>query len=78
LEDTIVLAESAIKGKPNLGQILKNKVKESTGKVVVACCGPSDLNADLRSHISDQIDPEAVRRGIMKGVVYLVTEDFEF
>jgi len=73
-----VVAEHARPGKPKLNAILAEEVEDSQGSVIVACCGPTSLNAVIRKAISQQIDPARIRRGDMRGTIALVSEEFHF
>ncbi|KAG0707711.1 ferric reductase like transmembrane component-domain-containing protein [Suillus ampliporus] len=77
-QDINVVAEYARPGKPKLERILADEVEQSKGSVVVACCGPTSLNAMVRKIIAAQIDPARVRRGDMRGSITLVSEEFEY
>lgn len=41
-------------------------------------CGPTSLNAMVRKIIAAQIDPSRIRRGDMRGMIALVSEEFEY
>ncbi|KAI5480795.1 ferric reductase transmembrane component 2 precursor [Pseudohyphozyma bogoriensis] len=77
-EDLDAMAELARPGHPKLGQILDDEVQRSTGKTIVACCGPVELNTTVRHLVSDRINIAKVLRGDPKGQVALVCEDFSF
>ncbi|OJA10566.1 hypothetical protein AZE42_03146 [Rhizopogon vesiculosus] len=77
-QDINVVAEHARPGKPKLDRILADEVEQSKGSVVVACCGPTSLNAMVRKIIAAQIDPARVWRGDMRGSISLVSEEFEY
>ncbi|KAH7914687.1 hypothetical protein BJ138DRAFT_999553 [Hygrophoropsis aurantiaca] len=76
--DVNAIAELARAGKPRLDRILADEVERSKGSVVVACCGPTSLNAVVRKIIAAQIDPSRLRRGDMRGSIALVSEEFEY
>lgn len=76
--DINVVAEHARPGKPKLDRILADEVEQSEGSVMVACCGPTSLNAMVRKIIAAQIDPGRVWRGDMRGSISLVSEEFEY
>ncbi|KAH7926310.1 hypothetical protein BV22DRAFT_365979 [Leucogyrophana mollusca] len=76
--DVNIIAEHARPGKPKLDRILADEVERSKGSVVVACCGPTSLNAMVRKIIAAQIDPGRIRRGDMRGSIALVSEEFEY
>ncbi|KAG2753223.1 hypothetical protein P692DRAFT_20723005 [Suillus brevipes Sb2] len=76
--DINVVAEHARPGKPKLDRILADEVEQSEGSVMVACCGPTSLNAMVRKIIVAQIDPGRVWRGDMRGSISLVSEEFEY
>ncbi|KAG1827242.1 uncharacterized protein BJ212DRAFT_1443366 [Suillus subaureus] len=76
--DIDVVAEHARPGKPKLDRILADEVEQSEGPVMVACCGPTSLNAMVRKIIAAQIDPGRVWRGDMRGSISLVSEEFEY
>lgn len=76
--DINVVAAHARPGKPKLDRILADEVEQSEGSVMVACCGPTSLNAMVRKIIAAQIDPGRVWRGDMRGSISLVSEEFEY
>ncbi|EIW80352.1 hypothetical protein CONPUDRAFT_137590 [Coniophora puteana RWD-64-598 SS2] len=76
--DLHVVSEHARPGKPKLDRILANEVEQSQGQVIVACCGPTSLNAMVRKVIARQIDPARIWRGDLRGSVALVSEEFEY
>ncbi|KAG9045189.1 hypothetical protein FS837_006859 [Tulasnella sp. UAMH 9824] len=78
LEDLAVVSETARPGKPKLDKILRDEVERAKGAVAVACCGPTSLNALTRKVVSSLIDPERIQRGDLRGLVTLVSEDFEW
>ena len=41
-------------------------------------CGPTSLNAMVRKTIAAQINPSRIRRGDMRGMIALVSEEFEY
>ncbi|KAG1756729.1 uncharacterized protein EDB91DRAFT_32712 [Suillus paluster] len=77
-QDINIVAELARPGKPKLDRILADEVEQSKGSVIVACCGPTSLNAMVRKIIAAQIDPARVWRGDMRGSITLVSEEFEY
>jgi len=76
--DLNIVSEHARPGKPKLNRILADEVEQSRGQVVVACCGPTSLNAMVRKTIASQIDPARIRKGDLRGSVALVSEEFEY
>ncbi|KIO23383.1 hypothetical protein M407DRAFT_244807 [Tulasnella calospora MUT 4182] len=78
LEDLAVVSETARPGKPKLDKILHDEVERAKGAVAVACCGPTSLNALTRKVVSSLIDPERIQRGDLRGLITLVSEDFEW
>ncbi|KAG8678430.1 hypothetical protein FRC09_019847, partial [Ceratobasidium sp. 395] len=54
-EDVGVVAEMARPGKPKLPRILADEVEKAGGEIIVACCGPTSLNAAMRKFVADQI-----------------------
>lgn len=72
-EDVGCVAELARPGKPKLARILADEVERAEGEVVVACCGPTSLNAAMRKIVSDQLDIGKVWRGDMSGSITLGT-----
>ncbi|EGN95939.1 hypothetical protein SERLA73DRAFT_185371 [Serpula lacrymans var. lacrymans S7.3] len=76
--DAGVVAEHARLGKPKLDRIIADEVEHSKGSVIVACCGPTSLNAMVRKIIAGQIDPGRIRRGDLRGSIVLVSEEFEY
>jgi hypothetical protein len=78
LRELAHVAEFARPGKPNIYGILRNEVEQSRGAVVVAVCGPTTLNTVVRKAISNLIDPGLVRKGDMRGMIDLVSEEFEY
>ncbi|KAG8790567.1 hypothetical protein FRC12_011533 [Ceratobasidium sp. 428] len=77
-EDVGVVAEMARPGKPKLPRILADEVEKAGGEIIVACCGPTSLNAAMRKFVADQIDVGKVWRGDMSGAIKLVSEDYEW
>ncbi|QRV85779.1 Ferric reductase like transmembrane component [Ceratobasidium sp. AG-Ba] len=77
-EDVNVVAEMARPGKPKLPRILADEVERAGGEIIVACCGPTSLNAAMRKFVADQIDVGKVWRGDMSGSIKLVSEDYEW
>ncbi|KAG0149940.1 hypothetical protein CROQUDRAFT_652916 [Cronartium quercuum f. sp. fusiforme G11] len=67
LED---LSEIVRTGRPELGEILGVELSRSTGRTVVACCGPSRLSGIVRGLVADR-----VREGKQ---VDIWTEDFSY
>jgi hypothetical protein len=43
-----------------------------------AGCGPTSLDALVRKIIAAKIDPARIRRGDMRGMITLVSEEFEY
>ncbi|KAF7976337.1 hypothetical protein HWV62_7072 [Athelia sp. TMB] len=78
LHDVSVVSEHARPGKPKLDRILADEVENSKGSVIVACCGPTSLNALVRKIIAAKIDPARIRHGDMRGMISLVSEEFEY
>ncbi|KAL5532743.1 hypothetical protein ACEPAF_4517 [Sanghuangporus sanghuang] len=76
--DLQIVSEWARPGKPKLGKILADEVECAKGRVAVACCGPTSLNALMRKYITQQIDPSRVARGDMRGSIDFIAEDFEY
>ena len=76
--DLQIVSEWARPGKPKLGRILQDEVEASKGRVAVACCGPTSLNALMRKYITQQIDPDRVAKGDMRGSIDFIAEDFEY
>ncbi|KAL5511241.1 hypothetical protein ACEPAH_4456 [Sanghuangporus vaninii] len=76
--DLQIVSEWARPGKPKLGKILADEVECAKGRVAVACCGPTSLNALMRKYITQQIDPSRVGRGDMRGSIDFIAEDFEY
>ncbi|KAI6045785.1 ferric reductase like transmembrane component-domain-containing protein [Pisolithus marmoratus] len=73
-----IMSEHARPGKPKLDKVIADEVEQSRGSVVVACCGPTSLDAMVRQIIAKQIKPERIRRGDMRGLITLVSEEFEY
>ncbi|KAI5123356.1 hypothetical protein M0805_001777 [Coniferiporia weirii] len=78
VHDLQVVSEWARPGKPKLGRILADEVEASKGRVAVACCGPTSLNALMRKLVAAQIDPARVARGDLRGSIDFIAEDFEY
>jgi hypothetical protein len=76
VDDIAYLSEFALKGRPKLDRIIKTEQERSKGSIVVATCGPTALNANLRKIIAARIDPARVRRGDLRGSIELVSEEF--
>ncbi|GAA5820025.1 hypothetical protein JCM11251_005451 [Rhodosporidiobolus azoricus] len=70
------VAELAKTGYPRLKEIVHEEVERSSGKTVVACCGPSSLNTVVRNLVAKKIDLKRVAKGDPRGQVNLVVEDF--
>ncbi|GAA5925650.1 ferric reductase family protein [Sporobolomyces koalae] len=77
-QDLEAIAELARPGYPRLKQILDDEVNRSSGKTIVACCGPSSLNTLVRNLVSSRIDLKRVAKGDVRGQVSIVVEDFSF
>lgn len=78
VRDLQVVSEWARPGKPKLGRILADEVEASKGRIAVACCGPTSLNALMRKLVAEQISPGRVARGDLRGSIDFITEDFEY
>ena len=78
LSDIRAVAEFARAGRPNLARILGDEAARARGPLVVACCGPTTLNAVVRKVVAAHIDPGKVRRGDLSGLISLVAEDYEY
>ncbi|KAH8116953.1 hypothetical protein DFH11DRAFT_1141658 [Phellopilus nigrolimitatus] len=76
--DLQVVSEWARPGKPKLRRILADEVEAAKGRIAVACCGPTSLNALMRKLIAEQIDPARVARGDLRGSIDFIAEDFEY
>ncbi|CAE6414147.1 unnamed protein product [Rhizoctonia solani] len=76
MEDINHVAELARPGKPKLDRVLSDEVEKAEGEVIVACCGPTSLNAAMRKFVADQLSPSKVWRGDMSGSIKLVSEDY--
>ncbi|KAG8717516.1 hypothetical protein FRC09_014147 [Ceratobasidium sp. 395] len=55
-EDVGVVAEMTRLGKRKLPRTLADEVEKAGGEIIVACCGPTSLNAAMRKFVADQID----------------------
>ncbi|KZT26361.1 hypothetical protein NEOLEDRAFT_1132404 [Neolentinus lepideus HHB14362 ss-1] len=78
IRDIGIVSEHAWPGRPKLERILADEVEASKGSVIVGCCGPISLNAVIRKAIGAQINPARIRRGDMRGMISLVSEEFEY
>jgi len=78
IHDVSAVAEHARPGRPKLDRLLTEEVENARGSILVACCGPTSLNAVVRKYVAAQIDPAKIRRGDMRGSITLVAEDFEY
>ncbi|KAH9996808.1 hypothetical protein BJV77DRAFT_1085642 [Russula vinacea] len=78
MQDISVMAEFARPGRPKVDLILRDEVSMAGGRVVVACCGPTTLNAVVRKAVAAQIDPLRIRQGDNSGSIDLVVEEFGF
>jgi hypothetical protein len=78
LYDVSVVSEYAQPGKPKLDRVLADEVQQSKGSVIVACCGPTSLDAMVRKSIAIQIDPGRLQSGDMRGSISLVSEEFQY
>ncbi|KAK4054460.1 hypothetical protein OIV83_000954 [Microbotryomycetes sp. JL201] len=77
-DDLEIVAALARPGYPKLKEILDDEVSRSTGKTLVACCGPNGLNTIVRHLVSSRIDVGKSLKGDPRGQVSLVCEDFSF
>lgn len=68
------LSESIKSGRPKLKKILKSEVENSTGRTLVACCGPDSLNSYMRTLVSQQ---DLGSRDTKKDID-IYTEDFSY
>ena len=78
VRDLQVVSAWAHPGKPKLGRILGDEVEAARGRVAVVCCGPTSLNALMRKHVAEKIDPGRVARGDLRGSIDFIAEDFEY
>ncbi|KAI0322223.1 hypothetical protein OF83DRAFT_1049810 [Amylostereum chailletii] len=78
LDDMAVIAEFTRPGRPKLDLIMEEEMKSAAGPLVVACCGPTTLNAVIRKAVASQIDPGRIRRGDLSGSIALVSEEFGY
>lgn len=78
MRDVSIMTEFALPGRPKLDLILKDEVGRTGGRVVVACCGPTTLNAVVRKIVAAQISPSQIRRRDYGGSIDLVVEDFSY
>ncbi|KAL4067986.1 hypothetical protein V8B97DRAFT_1866638 [Scleroderma yunnanense] len=76
--DVDVVSEHVRPGKPKLQKMITDEIERSAGSVVVACCGPSSLDAMVRKILSEQINPDRIRKGDMRGSITLISEEFEY
>jgi len=77
-EDVPIVAERARPGRAKIDRIVADEAGRSRGAMVVACCGPTSLNAMVRKSVATQIDPARILRGDMRASIALVSEDFEW
>lgn len=78
MQDVSVVSEHARPGKPKLDLIVADEVESSEGSTIVACCGPTSLNAMVRKIIAAKIDPTRIRQGDMRGAISLISEEFKY
>jgi len=78
MRDVSVMTEFARPGRPKIDSILKDEASRTSGRVVVACCGPATLNAVVRKAVAAQINPSRIQRGDYGGSIDLVVEDFSY
>jgi len=78
MRDVSIMTEFARPGRPKIDSILKDEAGKTSGRVVVACCGPATLNAVARKAVAAQINPSRIRRGDYGGSIDLVVEDFSY
>lgn len=78
MRDISVMAEFARPGRPKFDMILRDEVARASGRIVVACCGPTTLNAVVRKAVAAQIDPVRLRQGDDSGSIDLVVEEFGY
>jgi hypothetical protein len=78
MKDVSVVAEYARPGKPKLDRIIADEVLQAHGPVIVACCGPTSLNAIVRKSVALHIDPGRIRRGDMRGSLTLISDEFQY
>ncbi|KAF8495630.1 hypothetical protein JB92DRAFT_2606857, partial [Gautieria morchelliformis] len=76
-EDMPIVAERARPGKAKIDRIVAEEAGISRGAMVVACCGPTSLNAMVRKSVAAQINPSRLFRGDQPSIT-LVSEDFEW
>ncbi|GAA93512.1 hypothetical protein E5Q_00153 [Mixia osmundae IAM 14324] len=77
-EDLDIIAELARSGKPRLEQIADQEVRRASGKIVVASCGPTALNAQVRRLVADRISPRKIWQGDQSGQIVHVCEEFTY
>lgn len=76
--DLRIIAELAQPGHPRLDRIVAEEVEASSGRIMVAGCGPANLSALLRRIVAKHIDPAKARRGDKSGQINLCMESFEW
>lgn len=78
MKDVSVVAEHARPGKPKLDRIIADEVLQARGPIIVACCGPASLNGIVRKSVALQIDPSRIRRGDTRGLLTLISDEFQY
>ncbi|THU90704.1 hypothetical protein K435DRAFT_968535 [Dendrothele bispora CBS 962.96] len=78
MRDVSAVSEKVRPGKPKLDRILHDEVERARGPIVVACCGPASFSALVRKAVAGEINPERARKGDLRGIIDIVSEDFEF
>ncbi|KAI9466334.1 hypothetical protein BJY52DRAFT_1241376 [Lactarius psammicola] len=78
MRDVSIMTEFARPGRPKIDSIIKDEAGRTSGRVVVACCGPATLNAVVRKAVAAQISPSRIRRGDYGGSIDLVVEEFSY
>ncbi|GJJ06830.1 hypothetical protein Clacol_001026 [Clathrus columnatus] len=76
-EDVPLVSELAQTGRPNIDQVVVEEASRSHKSMVVACCGPTTLNAVVRKSVAKQIKPRSIMKW-QSPAIDLVSEDFEW
>ncbi|GJJ12119.1 hypothetical protein Clacol_006360 [Clathrus columnatus] len=77
VEDVPLVSELARPGRASVDQIITEEASRSYKSLIVACCGPTTLNAVVRKSVAKQIKPLSIMRG-QTPAIELVSEDFEW
>lgn len=82
VEDMLNMTEYAWPGRPMWKKLIAEEADRAKGPMIVACCGPTQLSADIRKAVAAQLDIKQIREGAKngtkKGIITCVTEEFDY